>query len=217
MLQGVFDAILFDMDGTLLDSSSVTNRVWGQWAIRNNRDAQEVLAMLHGRRAIDTLLTLGLDPTDAEREANAMNLQEECDMDGVIALPGAQQFLAMLPASRWAIVTSSTTVLAKRRLHAAGLPIPDVLVTCEDVMEGKPSPQGYRLAALRLGVDIFECLVFEDSSAGIAAGHAAGAKVCGVDVAPEADYWVEDFLGLSAEYFGSAIRIHRSLQQHAAL
>ncbi|WP_108399009.1 HAD-IA family hydrolase [Devosia submarina] len=210
MPEGVFDAILFDMDGTLLDSSAVTKRVWRRWAIQHNRNAEDVIAMLHGRRAIDTLLALGLDPTEAEREANALNLQEESDMDGVIALPGAQQFLAMLPASRWAIVTSSTTVLAERRLHAAGLPIPGVLVTCEDVMEGKPSPQGFRSAALRLGVNILGCLVFEDSPAGIAAGHAAGAKVCGVGVAPEEDYWVEDYHGLSAEYFGTKIWIRSS-------
>jgi len=210
MPEGVFEAILFDMDGTLLNSSAVTDRVWRGWAVQHNRNEEDVLGILHGRRAIDTLLELGLGSTDAAREANALNMQEENDMDGVVALPGAQQFLAMLPASRWAIVTSSTTVLAKRRLNAAGLPIPSVLVTCEDVIEGKPSPQGYLSAALRLGVNIGRCLVFEDSPAGIAAGHAAGAKVCGVGLAPEADYWIENYFGLSAEYLGLGIRTRRS-------
>lgn len=170
-------AMLFDMDGTLLNSAVVTDRVWGAWALRHGLDQQMVLAQVHGTRAIDALRRIGVAGLDIEAEADALSHAEMLDMDGIRPIRGAAEFLTGLPSNRWAIVTSSTRELALRRLRAAGLPVPAVLVTAESICRGKPDPEGYLSAAGALKVPIEQCLVFEDSAVGVAAGVASGADV----------------------------------------
>lgn len=164
------------MDGTLLNSMTVVERVWGAWAVRNGIDPAWLMQSVHGVRAADAIRRLGL-PVDPDREARALAAAEIADVDGIAEIPGAIDFLNTLPPRQWTIVTSAPLELAVRRLTAAGLPIPRYMVTGEDVSAGKPDPQGYRLAAERLGVRAEDCLVFEDAPAGILAGKSAGAEV----------------------------------------
>jgi mannitol-1-/sugar-/sorbitol-6-phosphatase len=173
----VFAAFLFDMDGTLLSSIAAAERVWTAWARRHGVDVPTLLAHMHGMRAIDTIRRLDLPGMDAHAEAAAITQAEIDDVAGVEAIAGAAAFLAALPIDRWAVVTSAPRALAERRMAAAGLPLPRVLITAEDVSAGKPAPDGYRLAARRLGHEARDCVVFEDAAAGILAGEAAGAAV----------------------------------------
>lgn len=172
-----YSAFLFDMDGTILNSIAAAERVWGRWALGHGLDLETFLPFMHGKRGIDTITSLNLPGVDPAVEADKILRGEIEDVEGVVAIPGAAEFLARLPADRWSLVTSSPLELAKRRLAAAGLSDPAFKVTSEDVTVGKPDPQGYRLGAKRLGVDPSETLVFEDVSAGIKAGEAAGADV----------------------------------------
>jgi sugar-phosphatase len=172
-----FAAFLFDLDGTVLNSIGVAERVWGAWARRQGLDVAAFLPTVHGVRSVDTIRRLGLPGIDPELEAQAISKAEIEDVVGVVSIDGAEAFLASLPPRRWAIVTSAPRALAVRRMQAAGLPVPDVLIAAEDVTRGKPAPDCYRLAAHRLGVDAQACLVFEDATAGIAAAEAAGASI----------------------------------------
>ncbi|SFB43693.1 sugar-phosphatase [Rhizobium sp. NFR07] len=172
-----YAAFLFDMDGTILTSTAAAERVWGRWAAEKGLDVEAFLPTMHGRRGIDTITDLALPGVDPVVEAEKILQGEIEDVEGVVALGGAAEFLASLPQERWAIVTSSPLELAKARLAAAGIPIPKYLVSAEDVTIGKPNPQGYRLGAERLGAKPEDVLVFEDVVAGIRAGEAAGAEV----------------------------------------
>jgi len=172
-----FEALLFDMDGTLVNSIAVAERVWTDWAERHGLDAASFLPTIHGRRGIETITQLGLPGVDPQAEVDALHLAEMDDVDGVEAIEGAAAFLAGLPPDRWAIVTSAPRELAVRRLEVTGLPVPAVFVTAEDVERGKPAPDCFLLAAERLGKNIQDCLVFEDAPAGIQAGESAGASV----------------------------------------
>ena len=172
-----FAALLFDMDGTLLSSTGSAERVWGAWARRHGLDVDAFLPTIHGVRAIETVRRAAIPGLDPEREAAAITQAEIADSTGVRAIAGVARFLAALPEGRWAIVTSAPRALAEARLSAAGLPMPEILVSAEDVADGKPDPACYRLAASRLGVEAGACLVFEDAEAGIAAAEAAGAAV----------------------------------------
>ncbi len=172
-----YAAFLFDMDGTILSSTASAERVWGRWAARHGLDVEKFLPTMHGSRGIDTIRRLNLPGVDAEAEAAEITEEEIRDVEGVVALPGAADFLASLPPNRWTIVTSSPRRLAERRLEAAGLPLPQAIVTAEDVTIGKPDPQCYILGAEKLGFATHECLVFEDVEAGVKAGTAAGADV----------------------------------------
>jgi len=172
-----FDALLFDMDGTIVNSIAVAERVWSDWAEKHGLDVASFLPTIHGRRGIETITLLDLPGVDPQVEIDALLLAEIEDVDGIEAIEGAAAFLHSLPADRWAIVTSAPRELAVRRLEAAGLPIPPVFVTAEDVERGKPAPDCFLLAASRLGRRIEDCLVFEDALAGIQAGEAAGAAV----------------------------------------
>lgn len=172
-----FSAFLFDMDGTVINSIPATERVWSAWARRHGLDVATFLPTMHGVRGIDTIRRLALPGVDAEAEAREIERAEIEDVDGIVPIPGAPRFLAALPADRWGIVTSAPIALARRRLAAAGLPLPRVIVTAEDVEKGKPAPDGYLLGAERLGFPAADCLVFEDVPAGILAGESAGASV----------------------------------------
>ena len=135
-----FGALLFDMDGTIINSIAAAERAWTAWAERHGLDVAAFLPTIHGVRGIETITRLALPGVDPAAEAQAILLAEMEDVDGVEAIEGAAAFLASLPAGRWAIVTSSPRQLAHRRLAAAGLPVPAVLVTAEDVERGKPAP-----------------------------------------------------------------------------
>ncbi|WP_341523069.1 HAD-IA family hydrolase [Pseudomonas sp. G.S.17] len=172
-----FSAFLFDMDGTLLNSIIAAERVWTIWAQRHDLDVAAFLPTIHGVRSVDTIRRLNLPGLDPIAEAEGISQAEIEDVDGVVSVAGAACFLASLPAQRWAIVTSAPRALAQARLKAAGLELPVNLITAEDVSQGKPAPDCFLLAAKRLGVDIKDCLVFEDAPAGIAAAEAAGASV----------------------------------------
>lgn len=172
-----YRAFLFDMDGTVLNSIAAAERIWTIWAVRHGVDVASFLPTIHGARAIDTVNRQGLPGVDAEAEAAWITEAEIEDVEGVVEVRGAAAFLRSLPASQWAIVTSAPRALALRRMAAAGIPEPDVMVTAEEVSAGKPDPAGYRLAAKRLGVEVTACLIFEDAAVGILAAEAAGADL----------------------------------------
>lgn len=177
-------ALLFDNDGVLVDSVEAGNDAWRRWAEEFDQDPDHVLRVIHGRRAADTVADLITD----ERRAAATARIDELELETAHrarALPGSLELLTSLAASdgvRWAVATSGGRPLARARIEAAGLPLPDVLVTAEDVAAGKPAPDPYVTAAERLGVDASDCIVFEDTEAGIEAGTAAGATVVGVNL-----------------------------------
>lgn len=175
--QKSYSGFLFDMDGTILNSIAAAERVWARWAEGMGLDVAAFLPTMHGRRGIDTISALNLSDIDVVAEAHKVLLGEIEDVEGVVPIPGAAEFLAALPEGQWGIVTSAPLDLAKARLAAAGLPIPDMLVTAEDVAVGKPDPQGYLLGASKLGIDPADVLVFEDVLAGVQAGERAGADV----------------------------------------
>jgi sugar-phosphatase len=172
-----FDAFLFDMDGTIINSTAAAERVWGAWAQRQKLDVAAFLKTIHGVRGVETIEKLNLPGIDPKAEAAAVLLAEMDDVEGIVPIAGAASFLASLPANRWGIVTSAPRRLAEHRLKAAGLPLPPMMVSGEEVLRGKPAPDCFLLGADRLGQPIENCLVFEDAPAGIEAAEAAGASV----------------------------------------
>ena len=172
-----YAAFLFDMDGTLLDSSVVVERIWLSWARANGVDPQALLSDLHGVRAEDTIRRFAGPTLDVAKETESILQAELGDIEGIVPIEGIGPFIARLDPGEWAVVTSATLDLATVRLRAVNLPLPRVLITGEDVRRSKPDPEGFLLAAQRLGVPINQCLVFEDSPAGVAAAKAAGAQV----------------------------------------
>ncbi|WP_085648310.1 MULTISPECIES: HAD family hydrolase [unclassified Pseudomonas] len=172
-----FGAFLFDMDGTVLNSIAAAERIWSAWAVRHGVNVETFLPTIHGVRAIDTITRLNLPGVDAEAQAAFITTAEIEDVEGIVEIPGAAAFLKSLPADRWAMVTSAPRNLALRRMAAAGIPEPAVMITAEDVSAGKPDPAGYRLAAKRLGLEPADCLIFEDAAVGIQAAEAAGAPL----------------------------------------
>ena len=181
-------AFLFDLDGVLVDSRAVVERVCRQWAARLGIDPAALLRVAHGRRTRDTVKIVAphLDPV---QEAAWVDNVELLDTEGLEEVPGARALLTSLPADGWAVVTSCGPDLARTRLSAVRLPIPQVVITSDDVSNGKPAPDGYRLGAHRLGVDPASCVVFEDAPPGIAAGLAAGARVIALRTThPDADF-----------------------------
>jgi sugar-phosphatase len=172
-----FGAFLFDMDGTILSSIAAAERVWAAWATRHGLDVVSFLPTIHGVRAIETIRALNLPGIDLQAEVEALTLAEIEDVAGIRSIAGAAAFLDSLPSDRWAIVTSAPRRLAERRLAAAGLPLPPLMVAGDDVTNGKPAPDCFLLAAERLGQNPADCLVFEDAPAGIRAAEAAGMGV----------------------------------------
>jgi mannitol-1-/sugar-/sorbitol-6-phosphatase len=169
-------AVLFDLDGVLVDSTPAVARVWAWWARAHGFDPDEVVRKAHGRPSIATIREL-LPGADHAAEDREVERREIADIEGVVPLPGAVELLQGLPRERWAIVTSCTRPLAGVRIAAAGLPKPKYLVTSTEVKHGKPDPEPYLKGAQLLGVPASECIVIEDAPAGIRAGKAAGARV----------------------------------------
>ncbi len=172
-------AVLFDMDGVLVDSTDAVARVWRKWALQRGFDPVKVVAAAHGRPSIDTVRDF-LPHADSNAENLEVERQEVEDLEGVVAMPGAQALVKSLPAGRWTVVTSATRPLAEVRLRAAGIPVLPTLITADDIQNGKPNPEPYRKAAARLGFPPSECVVMEAALAGIRAGKAAGSRVTGV-------------------------------------
>ena len=205
------DAVLFDMDGTLVDSTAVVERHWGAWAARHAIDLAELLRVSHGRPTIETLRLVAPHLATIE-EAARLDADEAGDSDGLRPVVGARELVASLPPDRWAVVTSAGRALATRRLDAALLPVPDVLVTPDDVPHGKPNPMGYLEAARRLGAAPSRSIVLEDAPVGIQAGRAAGAIVIGVTTTfptlPDCVYVIPDLRALRLiESTSSGLRI----------
>ena len=172
-------AILFDLDGVLCDSTKAVDREWREWAARKGVDGDAIMAIAHGVRTIEVIRRVA-PHLDAEAEAAAIENHEAHDQRGVTAMPGAADLLKSIPAGRWAVVTSGSRLLASNRLRHCGLPVPEVLVTSDDVTQGKPHPEAYLKGAARLGFDPAECLVIEDAPAGIQSARAGGMKVIGI-------------------------------------
>lgn len=169
-------AILFDLDGVLVDSTAAVGRAWHRWALKHGLEPKAVVHAAHGRRTIETMRALA-PHLDSDGEARTMENEESRDMEGVTTIPGADPLLRSLPPGQWAIVTSGTRTMATARLRDTGHLLPPVLVTADDVVDGKPHPEPYLKGAAGLGIDPELCLVFEDAPAGIRAAHAAGMRV----------------------------------------
>ncbi|GHB38620.1 hydrolase [Streptomyces cirratus] len=175
-------ALLLDMDGTLVNSDAVVERCWRDWAVTHGLDPQEALKVVHGRQGYATMaILLPGRPMELNHAENAeMLARETADTDGVVPVAGAPEFMAAIADLPHALVTSADAALARTRMAAAALPMPRVRVTAESVGASKPDPEGFLKGAAELGVDPADCIVFEDSAAGIAAGRAAGMRVIGI-------------------------------------
>ena len=195
-------ALLLDMDGTLVDSTPVVNRIWSDWALAHGVDVDAVVRAAHGRQGHDVMAEFLPDRPHADnlRQNDEMLAREVAETDGIVEIPGAAAFLASLAAVPHALVTSANVPLAAARMSAAGLAVPAVAVTADDVAESKPAPEGFLKAAAILGVDPADCVVFEDSHAGVAAARAAGMRVIGVGAAAgfhNPDHLVADLTGVA--------------------
>ena len=207
-------ALLLDMDGTLVNSDASVERVWRRWAERHGLDGDEVMKVVHGRQGYASMaLLLPERPMEQNHADNARMLADEtADTDGVVAIPGAPEFLASLAGLPHALVTSADVPLSTARMAAAGLDLPEVRVTAESVGASKPDPEGFLKGAAELGIAPADCVVFEVSGAGIAAGRAAGMTVVGIGpraAIHEPDVVVEDLTQVRVEAVGDGtIRLH---------
>lgn len=173
------DAVLFDLDGVLVDSRHCIERHWVAWANLHNLNTDKVLHYAHGRRTLETIRLVS-PHLDAEREAAQLEESEACDTVGLARIPDALELLQSIPPNAWGIATSGTRAAAATRLAFGGLPLPEVLISSEDVEAGKPDPEPYLFAAMMLGVKPASCVVIEGTPAGIQAGRTAGMHVVGV-------------------------------------
>ncbi|MHA7290960.1 HAD-IA family hydrolase [Arthrobacter sp. MDT3-24] len=173
-------AVLFDMDGTLVDSTAAVEEVWGEFAARYGLDIAEILRTSHGVQAADTVRRFAPGGADVEALTEELGAMERVRTAGIVALPGAADLLRSLPAEAVALVTSADRTLADIRMDAAGLDMPAIAVTADLVTRGKPHPEGYLMAAGLLGVNPEDAVIFEDAPAGIAAGVAAGIRTVAV-------------------------------------
>jgi mannitol-1-/sugar-/sorbitol-6-phosphatase len=172
-------AILFDLDGVLCDSTRQVDREWREWAARKGVDGDAIMAIAHGVRTLEVIRRVA-PQLDAEAEAAAIEDHEAHDQSGVRVMSGAIELVSSIPAGCWGVVTSGSRILAINRLRYCGLPVPEVLVTSDDVIHGKPDPEPYRKGAERMGLGPSDCLAIEDAPAGIQSAHAAGMKVIGM-------------------------------------
>jgi sugar-phosphatase len=172
-------ALLFDFDGVLVDSTKLVYRLWGGWAAKQNLDPEQVFSIVHGRRAFE-IITIVAPHLPAAEEAQALILEEANDPSGTEQIAGAAELLAALPEHYWAIVTSGGHAATLSKLAHAGLTPPKMLVSADDVKVGKPDPEGYLKAAEMLNRSPSECIVIEDSPAGLEAAKRAGMRSIGV-------------------------------------
>ncbi len=214
-------ALLFDLDGVLIDSTHVINRVWAHWATEHGFDPEEVVRNAHGRPSLSTVRDY-LPDADHELANREVEQKEIADTEGVVPLPGARELLAPLPENRWTIVTSCTRPLAEARLGAAKITISRKIVTSSDVQNGKPHPEPFLKAASVLGFAPGDCIVVEDAPAGIRGGKAAGARVIGIRTTlPDsvladagADWILTSCADISADVTGDKLNL--TLQLEAA-
>jgi sugar-phosphatase len=200
-------ALLFDLDGVLVDSTPAVTRVWTKWAIEHGFEPEKTVREAHGRPSIESIREL-LPDADHEALNRELEAQEIADIEGVVPLPGAAELLNALPADRWTIVTSCTRELAEVRLRAAGLPQPPTIVTSSDITRGKPDPEPYLKGAEKLGFAPADCIVLEDVPAGIRSGKAAGSRVIAVRttateeelVTANPDWIVDSCASVSAQF-----------------
>jgi len=176
------NGLLFDMDGVLISSTGSVERCWKQWCKQYGIPNAESFQVPHGTRAVDIIRMLKPD-FDAAQIAEGLRVIEDleiADTGELRVLPGAKALLESLPPERWAIVTSATRRLLLARLAAAGLPVPERLISADSVERGKPDPEPYRRGAELLGLPTGECVVVEDAPSGVGAGVAAGCRVLAV-------------------------------------
>jgi mannitol-1-/sugar-/sorbitol-6-phosphatase len=208
------DAVLFDLDGVLVDSTANVERHWTEWAVRVGLDPAAFLPTVHGRRAVDIIR--GARPElDVDAELAFMIHRETEDLEGVAVMPGARDFVAQLPPERWGVVTSGVRSVATARLEAAGIPVPRVLIPADEIARGKPDPQGYLLGARRLAVEPARCVVCEDAPAGAEAARAAAMRLIALtsthdarELAP-ADLIVADLSELAVEPTSGGLAVRR--------
>jgi sugar-phosphatase len=202
--------VLFDNDGILIASIESAERSWTKWARMRDVDPEAMLKVMHGYRTVDTLTKLRPD-LDLESEVQFVEDLQCADKEGLKVLPGVLDLLRALPRDRWTVVTSGTERLARVRLAACGIPMPEKLVTAERVIWGKPHPEPFLAGAALLGFKPEECVVFEDSASGVEAGRAAGCTVVATtfshssDSLGEAHYVIEDLTSVSVEKAASGI------------
>ena len=208
-------ALLFDLDGVLIDSTPAVTRVWAQWAVEHGFEPEKTVRDAHGRPSIETIREL-LPYADHEALNTVLERREIEDLDGVVPLPGAVELLTSLPAERWAIVTSCTRDLARVRIGAAGLPVPLTIITSSDITNGKPHPEPYLKGAQALGFDAADCVAFEDVPAGIRSAKAAGARVIALrttatesELAAAVPDWILDNCSAVSATFDAAIGLVR--------
>jgi mannitol-1-/sugar-/sorbitol-6-phosphatase len=172
-------AILFDLDGVLVDSAECVERTWRNWANNHRLDPEHVIALAHGRRTLETvrLVAPGLN---AEAEVAELEAGEAMKTDGIYEIDAARDLIEQLPVGRWGIVTSGTRTVAEFRLRHTRLPVPSVMICANEIARGKPDPEGYLVAAARLGYSPADCIVIEDAPSGIAAARAAGMRVVAI-------------------------------------
>src|SRR5579864_5510633 len=203
-------AILFDLDGVLLDSTRVVADQYTRWALENGLDPAEVMKVANGVRTQEVVQRVA-PHLDAVAETRKIE-DREAVADGIVAIPGAVALLNAIPRGRWCVVTSGTRFLATTRMRKFGIPIPDVLVTAEDVSNGKPDPEPYRKGAELLKAGPADCVVFEDAPAGIRSAHAAGMKVISMPTTypvaelHEADVIIAGFSNLKVSMDGAGSR-----------
>jgi sugar-phosphatase len=204
-------AVLFDMDGTLVDSTRVVELAWGWWAARHHLALQTVLSFSHGRPTIATMEHF-FPSRDHTEELKEMNHYEETQLEGIVAVPGAAQVVHALQDHPWGIVTSAWRKLAEARIIAAGLPLPNVIVPVDEIRNGKPEPEGFLHAAERLGVAPEACLAFEDTRPGIDAGLNAGMQVVGLLTTVPAEALrhrplIRDFRDVTIHFDGERLKV----------
>jgi sugar-phosphatase len=183
-------ALLFDMDGVLVDSTPVVTRVWSQWAREHGFDPEKIVHRVHGRPSLTSIREF-LPDADHEAENREVERREILDVDGVVPLPGVVDFLASLPSDRWTIVTSGTKPLADVRIRTAHISPPTRFITAQDITIGKPDPEPYLKGAALLGFAPKDCVVVEDASAGVRSAKAAGARVIAVQTTETNDHLIE--------------------------
>jgi sugar-phosphatase len=207
-------AIIFDLDGVLVDSDPIAERHWRRWAEKRDIPFERIASMYHGRPTAETIRQVA-PHLDAEAEARVKEKAEAEDTDGLTAFGGARSLLRSLPSERWAIATSGTRRTAEKRIVHTGLPMPRVLITADDVKQGKPAPEAYLLAAKGLDADPVDCIVFEDAPAGVEAAQAAGARVVAVastnpvDALQNADHIVENISCVDVTTHDAGLRVAR--------